>query len=76
MSLIHNERTKLTAALFNTLATAVVAAGGFAPLAAIIYGLADVKIEKLSALGLASICIAGGGCLHLIGRALLGSLRE
>ena len=40
MFLIHNERTKLTAAWFNTLATALVAAGTFGPFAAQGYGVA------------------------------------
>ncbi len=37
MHLIHNERTKLTATWLNTLATAFLAAGLFAPLAALAY---------------------------------------
>ena len=38
MFLVHNEQTKLTAAWLNTLATALVAAGTFAPFAALFYG--------------------------------------
>ena len=45
MSLVHNERTKLTAAWFNTLATALMAAGLFAPVAALLYGLTELRVE-------------------------------
>ena len=75
MSLVHNERTKLTATWFNTLATALVATGGIAPVAAWLYGIADLKIEKLWAVSLASICVTLGAILHMIGRRFLGRLR-
>ena len=39
MSLVHNERVKLTASCINTLATTTVAAGVIAPLAALVFGL-------------------------------------
>jgi hypothetical protein len=76
VSLIHNERTKLTATLFNTLATALVAAGFFAPIAAIIYGISDLRIGKGYIAALFLVCGSGGAALHWIGRAMLGSLRE
>lgn len=41
MFLIHNEQTKLTANWLNALAAATVAAGVFAPVAALIYGLSQ-----------------------------------
>jgi hypothetical protein len=37
MFLVHNERTKLTATWLNTLATALIAAGVFAPAVAALY---------------------------------------
>ncbi len=40
MSLIHNERTKLTAAYLNTAASSFFGAGVVAPLAAAVFGLA------------------------------------
>ena len=76
MNLIHNERTKLTAPLFNTLATALVAAGLFAPVAAIVYGISDLRIGKVYIAALFLFCGSGGAVLHWIGRATLGSLRE
>ena len=44
MFLVHNERTKLTASWLNTLATALIAAGAFAPAAAWLYGLSALPI--------------------------------
>jgi hypothetical protein len=76
MFLVHNERTKLTANCFNTLATALVAAGVFAPVAALMYGLSPASPDspRLSLVMLS--CFAGGGFLHWLGRAVLGRLRE
>ena len=76
MHLVHNERVKLTASWFNTLATAIVAAGAFAPAAALLYGLAASLITGVTVLALVIGCLALGLSLHLAGRALLGKLRE
>jgi hypothetical protein len=76
MSLVHNERTKLTATWANTLATAAMAAGLFAPLAALLYGLTELRI------GLLGVCLTFLGCLglglslHVAGWLWLGRLRE
>jgi len=76
MSLVHNEQTKLSAAWLNTLATALVAAGTFAPFAALLYGLSSPTVSR-TALALAAVaCSAGGVALHLGGRALLRRLQE
>lgn len=76
MDLVFNERLKHTAAWLNALATAVVAAGTFAPAAALIYGLSSSLIGGgvMFAVGLA--CFAFGMCLHFGGRVLLGRLRQ
>lgn len=76
MSLVHNERTKLTATWFNTLATAVIAAGVFAPSAALLYGVAPTPSDYRLTYTLAGGCFAFGWVLHLLGRAYLGRLRE
>jgi hypothetical protein len=76
VNLIHNERTKLSAAFFNALATALVAAGLFAPVAAIAYGISEFHIGKLYIFAVFAVCIAAGATLHWTGRALLGGLRE
>ena len=76
MFLIHNERTKLTAAWLNTVATALMAAGAFAPMAAWLYGISTVPVgtSYLAALALTCMVVAGG--LHLSALAILGRLRQ
>jgi hypothetical protein len=76
VSLVENERTKLTATLFNTLATAVVAAGGLAPLAAMIYGMSNQHIAGVYVALIIVICVLMGAFLHWVGRSVLGRLRE
>ena len=76
MHLVHNERTKLTAAWCNTLATAFVGAGALAPLAAWLYGLSALPIPPIHLIGLALACGAVGVGIHLFGWAMLGRLRE
>jgi zinc transporter ZupT len=71
MSLIHNERTKLSATWFNALATAMVTAGVFAPLVALIYGLSTPTIETPYLLSLAAACFVIG-----VSRAFLRRLHE
>lgn len=76
MSLVHNERTKLTAAWFNTLATAVIAAGVFAPSAALLYGLAPFPADLRVLYSVVVGCFLFGCALHLIGRTVLRRLHE
>lgn len=76
MSLIHNERTKLTANWLSTLATALVAAGTFGPLAAQVLGLSNPAVGRAFLAVLTGICFLGGLVLHLGGRVFLGRLRE
>lgn len=76
MFLVHNERTKLTAAWLNTLATALVAAGSFGPFAAQLYGIGGINGDA-GYLGLLAGCgFLGGVALHLGGWLMLGRLRE
>jgi len=76
MHLTHNERTELTATWFNTLATALVAAGGFAPGAALFWGLSPPAIGAAYMLVAMFGCFALGLSLHFAGRAFLRRLRE
>jgi hypothetical protein len=76
MHLVENERTKLTASWLNALATALMAAGVFAPAAALIYGISQFPMDRWTMVSLALACFAIGASLHLLGRAVLGRLRE
>ena len=76
MFLVHNERTKLTASWLNTLATAIVAAGVFAPMAALLYRFTPTAIDNRYIFFVAFGCFALGGALHLFGLAFLRRLRE
>jgi hypothetical protein len=74
MSLVGNERTKLTATYLNGVAIAVFAIGSFAPLVS----LAFVGSATTSGI---LVWIAGGRvifsfALHLIARLFLGRLQE
>ena len=76
MHLIHNEQTKLTATWFNTLATGLIAAGAFAPMAAILLGISVFPVSPGRVFSLAIACICIGGGIHLWARQMLGRLRE
>ena len=76
MFLVHNERTKLTASWLNTLATALIAAGVFAPAAALIYGLSQLLPSGLLLSLLTIGCFTGAVVLHILGWLALGRLRE
>lgn len=77
MSLIHNERTKLSATALNGTALASIAAGFITPLAAISFDVPGSAAR--GALPTTLFALAWrvtGGILHLAARYLLGSLRE
>jgi hypothetical protein len=74
--LVENERTKLTANWLNALATALVAAGLFAPGAALLYGISQLPIGFEYMVALALGCLALGAAIHIAGRAVLGRLRQ
>lgn len=71
---IHNERTKLTANYLNGLATAIAAAGAFAPLFALIYRDQDVPSLWIIGLGFC-VCILVSVTLHSFARWMLGRIR-
>ncbi len=72
----HNERTKLTAAWFNTLATALIAIGTFAPVSALVLGIEASQTGQLTVIAASLVCFAIGVGLHLAGRRFLGRLKE
>jgi hypothetical protein len=77
MSLIHNERTKLSATALNGTAVASIAAGFITPLAAVSFGVPSAGGRGAVTTTLFAFAwLAVGGILHLTARYLLGSLRE
>lgn len=76
MFLVHNERTKLTASWLNALATALIAAGAFAPAAAWLYGLSTLPVGAFNLTAIAIACAGVGIGLHVSALAMLGRLRE
>jgi len=77
MSLIHNERTKLTATATNGVAIASIVAGFVTPLAALTFGVPGPATRgAILTVIVALAWLAVGVGLHLLARALLGRLRE
>jgi hypothetical protein len=74
MSLIRNERTKLTATYFNGIAVAVFVVGGFAPLVTSFSSSRNGPTLTTSVMALICLLVSGG--LHYIGRALLKGLNS
>jgi hypothetical protein len=74
MNLIVNERLKHTASWLNGLATALIAAGAFAPSAALLYGVSTPLMNAGVWIFVAPICAVLGAALHFGGRTLLGRL--
>lgn len=64
------------ACLANALATALVAAGVFAPAIAFLYGISRPAPDAFQISMVTVACIGGGALLHLYGRRMLGRLRE
>jgi hypothetical protein len=73
---VRNERRKLTASWLNAIATALVAAGVFAPVASQIYGFGSNRADQTLVLASSSVCLAVSLILHLVGRQVLGGLEE
>lgn len=72
MSLVHNEKTKLTATWLNSVAAAAVAVGGIAPSVAAVTG----TIGALAALALFAFWVSAGVGLHLWARSILSRLKD
>lgn len=73
MSLIQNERTKLTATYLNGIAIAVFAVGSFAPTVA---ALGAYTASPLTTRIVVTICLLASGALHLLARGVLRGLRD
>ena len=72
MSLVHNERTKLTATYLNGLAIALFAVGGLAPIFSRAFGEGARPLWTLATA--AVICLVGSAALHLWARRILKGL--
>ncbi len=75
MSLIHNERRKITATAINGIAIATMVAGAVAPLIAWSYGVSNAPSGRYLIVT-SAIWFLAAICLHLIARAMLGGLKE
>ena len=73
MSLVHNERTKLTATYLNGLAIALFAVGSLAPISS--YALAATSTQTLwVTAAAAAICLGASVTLRLVARRTLEGL--
>lgn len=75
MSLVANERLKLTATFLNGVAVASVAAGAIAPLAAYTYQIPGA-VDGATVTTAGATWLTGGIGLHLVARWLLRRLKE
>ena len=73
---VFNERLKLLAGWFNTVAAALLITGAVAPMIAIIFGLAPKTVDPVLVFASSLICMLVSGGLHLAGRSILGALQE
>jgi hypothetical protein len=71
--LVHNERTKLSATLFNTLAVACIVVGFVTPLVTMAM---NGNSELGNLIKTVPAWIVVGGVIHFYARSLLGRLRE
>jgi Na+/melibiose symporter-like transporter len=77
MSLLHNERTKLTATWLNTLAAATVVTGVIAPMVAVVFGLPTSGTVSPTAFMFAiAVWLLLGVALHIVARRVLRRLQE
>ncbi len=77
MSLIHNERTKLTANALDRASTACLTVGVLGPAAAALYGLGNVTTPPANVLIIigSGLWLVASAMLHLLARGMLGRLK-
>jgi hypothetical protein len=75
MSLVANERWKLTATALNGVAVATMVTGFVAPLVAVSYGVPSMS-GSIYLIGIAAIWFLTGIGIHIGARFVLGRLRE
>ena len=74
--LVLNERLKLLAAWFNTVAAAFLTTGVVAPLISVVYGPAPRTLDPALVITSSLVCMLVSGGLYLAGRSILGGLQE
>jgi hypothetical protein len=75
MSLVANERWKLTATALNSIAVATMAAGVVAPLVAVSYGVSTAPGSAFF-VAMGAVWLFAAVCIHIVARAILGGLKE
>lgn len=75
MSVLHNERVKLTATWLNTLASATATVGTLAPFASVAYGVGPPNQGLATLLPGAAVWLSGAFALHLAARHVLRGLQ-
>lgn len=72
----RNERRKITATYLNTLASALIVVGIFAPSFALIYGGVPINFEGRNLILGAAVCIVMSVSLHWLARRMLKGVEE
>lgn len=75
MSLIANERWKLTATALNGVAVATIVTGFVGPLVAVSYGVSTTP-GSAYLVGIAASWFLAAIVIHMVARAILGGLKE
>jgi hypothetical protein len=76
MSLLGNERVKLTATWLNTLASATATVGVLAPLASMVYGVGPQSLSPLFQITAMTVWFFAAVGLHIAARHVLRGLRQ
>ncbi len=71
----RNEHLKLVANWGNTLATGVITAGVFVPIAQEIFNILPPGTDFGLVAGIGIVCFTVGLCIHLVAHLFLGGLR-
>ncbi len=74
LDLVHNERVKLRATYLNGMAIAVLAVGGFAPLASYINSSATAASSGVAS-GLVLVCMIISWTIHRVAQRGLGDMK-
>lgn len=75
MSLVGNERAKLTATYVNGIALIIFGAGGFGPIISYAYGTGPAGASSFVIGSISFVCILVSIALHVVARRFLRALR-